>query len=125
MSEQIPTIGRIVHYRLSAQDAAEVTRRRTTGKSIADRMKTSLPTGAATLEAGVDKIVAWPAGAQAHIGNDVHEGDVFPMLIVRTWGSTATSAVNGQVFLDGNDVFWATSRTVGDQPGTFSWPTRV
>ena len=115
MSEQVPSIGRIVHYRLSAQDAEQILRRRTTGASIAERMKY-----------GDDpQLKAWPAGAQAHIGNDVKEGDVFPMMITRTWGDTASAAVNGQVFLDSNDVFWATSRTVGDQPGTFSWPTRV
>ena len=113
MSEQIPTIGRIVHYRLSADDAAQINRRRTTGKSIADRMAY-----------GTDPLKAWPAGAQAHIGNDVAEGDVFPMHIVKVWGPTATSAVNGQVMLDGTDTFWATSRTVGEGPGTFSWPTR-
>ena len=105
MSEQIPSIGRIVHYRLSADDAAQIMRRRTTGNSIADRMRL--------------------AGAQAYIGNDVEEGDTFPMLIVRVWGQSAESAVNGQVFLDGNDWFWATSRTVGDQSGTFSWPVRA
>ena len=110
MSEQIPSIGRIVHYRLSAQDVEQITRRRTSGGSIAERLRAVPP--------------AWPAGAQAHIGNDVHEGDTFPMLIVRVWGPSAESAVNGQVFLDGNDVFWATSRTVGEQPGQFSWPIR-
>ena len=115
MHEQIPSIGRVVHYRLTAQDVEQITRRRTTGKSIADRMKY-----------GDDpQLKAWPAGAQAHIGNYVHEGDTFPMLIVRVWGPSAESAVNGQVFLDGNDVFWATSRTVGDQPGQFSWPVRA
>jgi len=119
MSEQIPSIGRLVHYRLSAQDVEQITRRRTTGKSIADRMNSKLVN-----PQGGEDVAAWPAGAQAHIGNDVHEGDAFPMLIVRVWGPSAESAVNGQVFLDGNDVFWATSRTVGDQPGTFSWPTR-
>lgn len=121
MSEQIPSIGRIVHYRLSAQDVEQIMRRRTTGKSIADRMNAST----AAVEGGAPAIVAWPAGAQAHIGNDVKEGDVFPMMITRTWGESSGSAVNGQVFLDSNDVFWARSRTVGDQPGTFSWPMRV
>jgi hypothetical protein len=114
MSEQIPTIGRIVHYRLSADDATQINRRRTTGASIAERLKY-----------GDDpQLKAWPAGAQAHIGNEAKEGDAYPMLIVRCWGDTATSAVNGQVMLDGNDTFWATSRMVGDAPGTFSWPTR-
>lgn len=96
-------------------------RRRTTGKSIADRLKSSV--GSATEEDGA--IYAWPAGAQAHIGNDVKEGDTFPMLIVRVWGPTATSAVNGQVFLDSNDVLWATSVCLGEGPRTFSWPPRV
>ena len=122
MTEQIPTIGRIVHYRLKADDANQINQRRTTGKSIADRM--GLGSGYYQEPAASDDIRAWPVGAQAHIGTSVAENDVFPMIITRIWGSTATSAVNGQVFLDGNDVFWATSRTVGDQPGTFSWPTR-
>ena len=65
---------------------------------------------------------AWPLGAQAHIGNDAKEGDTFPMLIVKTWGDTETSCVNGQVFLDGNDVLWATSVSVGDGPHAWSWP---
>ncbi len=118
MSEQIPTIGRLVHYRLSATDAEQIMRRRTDENSIAARMQIFVP-------ADDDETVkAWPEGAQAHIGNDVYEGDIFPMLIVRTWGSDATSMVNGQVFLDGNDVFWATLVHVGEEPGTFSWPTR-
>ena len=93
MSEQIPSIGRIVCYRLSADDVAQINRRRPT--------------------------------FQAYIGNSVAEGDTFPMLITRVWGSTAESAVNGQVFLDGTDVFWATSVVVGEGPRTFSWPSRV
>ena len=124
MSEQIPSIGRIVHYRLSADDATQINSRRTTGKSIADRMKLELDRLNHERDEGVQAF-AWPAGAQAHIGNEVTEGDTFPMLIVRVWGPSAESAVNGQVFLDSNDVFWATSRTVGDQPGTFSWPVRA
>lgn len=116
----IPTIGRIVHYRLSAEDATQINRRRTTGASIAARMKTLLHTVSDT----DDKVLGWPVGAQAHIGNEVKEGDTFPMLIVRVWGQSPESAVNGQVFLDGNDVFWATSVCVGDGARTFSWPSR-
>lgn len=115
MSEQIPTVGRIVQYVLSAEDAKQINRRRTTSSSIAERMKSSVLTEAPS----------WPVGAQAHIGNEAHEGDVFPMMIVRVWGPNATSAVNGQVFLDGSDAYWATSRTVGEQPGTYHWPTRA
>jgi hypothetical protein len=115
MSEQVPSIGRIVHYRLSAQDAEQMNRRRTTGASIADRMKHEVALNA----------YAWPSGAQAHIGNDVKEGDTFPMVITRVWGSNADAAVNGQCFLDGNDVLWVTSVCVGEGPRTYSWPTRV
>lgn len=106
-----PSICRIVQYRLSADDAAQVMRRRTTGKSIADRMQA--------------ENVTWPAGAQAHIGNEVKEGDTFPMLIVRVWGTDETSSVNGQVFLDGTDVLWVTSVSAGEGPHTWSWPERT
>ena len=105
----IPSIGRIVHYRLTEQQAAEINRRRTTGQSIAERIK----------------VVAWPLGAQAHIGNTVAAGDTFPGMIVRTWGSDPTSPVQLQVFLDGNDVLWATSVCAGDGPGTWCWPAKV
>jgi hypothetical protein len=104
----IPTIGRIVHYRLDDQDAEQINRRRTTGRLIADRIA----------------LAQWPIGAQAHIGNEAKAGDTYPMLIVRCWGDTETSAVNGQVFLDGNDVLWTTSVAVGEGPRTFSWPNR-
>jgi hypothetical protein len=108
---QIPSIGRIVHYQLSERDVDAIMRRRTTGAAIAERI------------AAAPK--QWPIGAQAHIGNAVHEGDVFPMMITRAWGSDEARSVNGQVFLDGCDVFWATSVHVGDDPGTFVWPTRT
>lgn len=106
----IPTIGRIVHYRLSADDADQINRRRTSGSEIAKRI-TAIPQ-------------EWPLGAQAHIGNKAEEGQTFPAIIVRTWGETEHSAVQLQVFLDGNDTFWATSVIVGEGPRTYSWPTR-
>jgi hypothetical protein len=120
MSEQIPTIGRIVHYRLSADDATQINRRRTSGISIATRMKTF----AKSAEDGPEVVYGWPEGAQAHIGNAVKEGDTFPMLVTKVWGENPSSAVNGQAFLDGNDVLWVTSACIGDGPRTFSWPTR-
>lgn len=124
MSEQIPSIGRIVHYRLSADDATQINRRRTTSKSIADRMKLELDRLNHERDEGVQAF-AWPAGAQAHIGNAVHEGDTFPLLITKVWGDNPSSAVNGQAYLDGNDVLWVTSACVGDGPRTFSWPVRA
>ena len=120
MSEQIPTIGRIVHYRLSADDATQINRRRTSGKSIAERMKAYVSPDISgpprvpsddPLPPPVEaiRIAAWPAGAQAHIGNEAKEGDTFPMLITKCWGDTPTASVNGQAFLDGNDVRGVTS----------------
>jgi hypothetical protein len=120
MSEQVPTIGRIVHYRLDANDVVQINQRRTNSKSIADRLISGVP----SVEGKAVSVYAWPAGAQAHIGNEAHEGDAFPMLIVKIWGTTPTSSVNGQVFLDGNDVLWATSVSVGDGPHSWSWPAR-
>jgi hypothetical protein len=120
MPEQIPSIGRIVQYRLSADNASQINRRRTSGANIALRMKTYVPSG----NADNSLIYGWPEGAQAHIGNAATEGDTLPMLIVKVWGDNPSSAVNGQVFLDGNDVLWATSVCVGEGPRTYSWPTR-
>lgn len=58
-------------------------------------------------------------------GNPVNEGDVFPAQIVKAWGDTPESACQLQVMLDGNDTLWVTSRTHGEQPGSFVWPPRV
>ena len=110
--QMIPTIGRIVHYRLTDQDAVEINRRRTTGTHIADRLRILGDTG-------------WPTGAQAHIGNKVAAHDVFPAMIVRTWGKTEGSCCQLQVFLDGNDTYWATSRSEGDLAGMWAVPPRV
>lgn len=92
-----PAIGRIVHYRLSKEDVAAIERRR---KLL-----------------GVDR-------TQLFSGNAVREGDTFPAMIVRAWGEQPTSAVQLQVYLDGNDTHWATSVQVGEGPRTFSWPER-
>lgn len=109
-SRQIPTIGRIVHYTLTAVDAAQINRRRTTVLAIGERIR--------------GKGHSWCLNAQAHVGNVAKEGDVLPMLIVRTWDSTPGCAVNGQVFLDGTDVLWVTSTQEGVGPRYYAWPVR-
>lgn len=103
----VPTIGRIVHYMLDPYDADAINRRRAAASS-------NLPEHR---ERG--------DGSQLHVGNGVSAGDVLPMMIVRAWGNTADCAVNGQVFLDGNDTYWATSVTAGDGERHYSWPARV
>lgn len=110
------TIGRTVHYKLSENDAAQINRRRTTGKSIAERMQMLVHT------TSDEKALAWPVGAQAHIGNSASEGDVVPLVVVKVWSPTTC---NGQALLDGNDVLWVSSAVEGSEPGTWAWPPRA
>ena len=100
--------GRIVYFVFDEQSAAEVNRRRTNGKAISDRMKTDPPT--------------WPTGAQAHIGNEVSAGDVYPAMVLRVWGQESGCS-NLKVMLDGNDDFWATSINFDETkvPHTWHW----
>lgn len=89
----IPSAGRIVHYRLDEHDVAAVhLRRRRSRHEITE------PTGT----------VSW----QEREGNSVTAGDVYPMMITRVWSDNPTESdcVQGQVFLDGNDTIWVTSR---------------
>lgn len=97
----IPTIGRIVHYTLSVDDVDAINRRR------ADALRYSI---------GND------TGCQLHFGNEVRSGQVFPMIITRVWGDDADAAVNGQVFLDGNDTLWVTSVVQGNDAREWVWP---
>lgn len=98
-----PTVGRVVHYRLSEQDVIEISRRRTNSVRIAEQIKEG----------------KWSIGAQAHIGNDVEVGQIYPMIIVKVWSDVC---VNGQVILDGTDQLWKISPSLGDQMGQWSWP---
>jgi hypothetical protein len=120
------TIGRTVLYTLCEQDAEQINRRRTTGQSIADRIKRCSSSAITPSEGAVwiGLNGGWPIGAQAHIGNTVSAGYVFPMTVVRVWDK-ASGCINGQVLLDGNDTYWATSRHEGTEPGTWAWPEQV
>lgn len=103
----IPSIGRIVHYTLASWDCEEVNRRR--------RVE--------SINLYDPSLSNWHQGAQAHAGNSVSPGDVYPAMIVRVWGNTEGSMCNLQVFLDGNDVLWATSRSEGE--GEAHWQAPV
>ena len=98
MAEQTPSVGRIVHYRLAEQDVDAINQCRT-----------------ATV--GSD-------GVHVHYGNPPAAGDVYPAMVVRMFHPSVTTA-NLQVFLDGNDTCWATSRMEGEKPGQWQWPERV
>jgi len=90
-----PTIGRIVHYRLSEQDAERIYELRT-----AARMHQS-------------------PGFNAAYG-----GDVYPAIVVRTFDDILN--VNLQVFLDGPDTLWVTSRGYSvETEGCWFWPPRI
>lgn len=102
-TEIIPTIGRIVLYKLSKYDVEQINRRRQDAKDKMDWHR------------------LLKTGAMVHIGNTVSEGQEFPMIVVATWGTGPDQAVNGHVLLDGSDTFWATSRHVGDKPGDYRW----
>jgi hypothetical protein len=109
-----PTIGRIVHYALTADDVVAIDRRRTTNASISARLNMAGP--------------QWHAGAQAHIGNSHSAGQVLPMIICVVWPNEYGpnfDGVNGQVFLDGNDALWVASIKEGTEPGTWRWPERT
>ncbi len=97
--------GRIVYYVVSESVAAEIMRRRTNAISISERIK-------------VNK---WPLGAQAHVGNDVNVGDIYPAMILRVWGTSGCS--NLKVMLDGSDEYWATSISYENdkRPGSWHW----
>lgn len=113
MSDQIPTLGRIVLYAMTEQDAQRVNTKRDAAEAYIKAFKEN------------------PSrhGEMQHSGNKVRAGDVFPLVITRVWGTSAGSAVNGQLMLDGNDTLWVTSTSVQVDPeqpaGRFTWPTRV
>jgi len=68
---------------------------------------------------------ATAAAQTGGLGNPLRAGDVYPALIVRTWGDQPLCAVNLQVFVDGPTVNWATSRTGSElaAPGHWHWPS--
>lgn len=90
-----PTVGRIVHYRLSEYDA-----------KLIDEQTPYVVDG-------------------RQVRNAVRAGTVLSALIVQAWGDKPGSAVNLKVFLDGAGEYWATSRHAGDGEGCWSWPPRV
>jgi hypothetical protein len=103
-----PTIGRIVTYTVSEQDAEKINRRRISLSELAEKLVVGF----------------WHSGAQAHVGNLVIGGQKFPMMIVAVHGDSNESSVNGQVFMDGNDQFWTLSVSQDDsgKPGTYHFP---
>ncbi len=97
--------GRIVYFVFSQQAVEEVMRRRTTGASIAERIV----------------LRTWPLGAQAHIGNAVQAGDIYPAMVVRVEARSENGHVNLKVMLDGSDDYWAPSVPFDLVKRPYSW----
>lgn len=95
-----PALGRHVLYRLSADDADRINRYRADYTSSAKNTRT---------------------GFIGHVGNQAAEGVVCPALIVRVWDEPEPTC-NLQVFLDGTDTYWATSRKEGTDVAQWMWP---
>jgi hypothetical protein len=110
------TVGSRVLYKLTEQDAAGINVRRAHFKAH-QTLIMSRP-DFSEIEPGQEG----RSGHIGHSGNDVAEGDVYPADVVRTFLGTT---VNLQVHLDGNDHYWATSRSEGEGPGFWSWPSRA
>jgi len=112
------TIGRIVLYVLSHQDAENINRRRTNGGTIAERILTG----------------EWPVGAQAHIGNPVKAWDILPALVVKVeevggpglFQPPTKLLPTLKVFLDGTDSLWVLrcGEDEKKKPGSWHWPQR-
>lgn len=93
----IPSIGRIVHYQLAEHDIAPIQQQR---RDHVKDVPWSNEHGSGLRSSAV------------HIGNEVSVGDVYPAMIVRVWSEdpNETTGAQLQVFLDGNDTYWATSK---------------
>ncbi len=101
-----PSIGRIVHYRLTTDNVNAINRRREDAKNNLEKMRTEKP------------------GFQAHVGSEVEVDDLVSMTITQVWGKYI-NLVSGQATLDGNDSLWITDTTKGKEPGQWEWPERL
>ncbi|MGH7877027.1 MAG: hypothetical protein ACRENM_05070 [Candidatus Dormibacteraceae bacterium] len=113
-----PSVGRTVHYQLGVGDVEAINQRRSDAQAFRRRVTRHM--GGGETDPGYEG----RTGHVEHTGNAVSEGDVYPAVIVRTFGSDLGTS-NLHVLLDGNDSYWATSRTEGDEPGNWHWPERA
>jgi hypothetical protein len=103
-------LGKIVIYKLTKEDADQVNRRRITREEIQKQIF----------------LGHWQLGSQAHVGEGVLAGEELPMIVtkvVQTAGvdGPGSTALSGQVFLNGNDTLYVTGRFEGDAHGTWSF----
>lgn len=96
----VPTLGRIVLYKLSADDVHNINRRR--------------------LDAGrnLETMRELKTGYQAHFGNEVQVGQEVSGSVVAVWGE---NCINIKIDLDGTDCLWVTSANLGESEGNWYW----
>lgn len=82
------SLGAVHEYTLTESDVNQIMRKR-------NDAKTSIKEG-----------TVGNTGFILHFGNDVQEGEKYPLIITRVWEN---GLVNGQVLLDGNDSLWVLS----------------
>jgi hypothetical protein len=115
-----PTLGRIVHYKLTEAEAKATTKRREDFRAYMRKNPGSTWDGF-TLGPGDPG----QTGHQAHWGSMVDEGDTFPAIVTYYDIQDNVVWINLQVFLDGNDSLYVIDPEFGDEPGQWSWPPRV
>lgn len=109
MSQQ-PTIGRIVHYSLSENDAESINKRRAdTAKHLEAHREAS-------------------TGVQVHVGFEVTAEDVFPAIVVGTHEDSDN--LDLRVLLNGTDILWSPDApyspyAAAPEPGSWFWPPRA
>lgn len=96
----LPTVGRTVLYTLTAGDATAINAARDCqqGQEPKSHLNKHCPAG-----------------------NHVAAGDVCAAVVVRVFDPKSWT-VNLQVLLDGNDTYWATSRTFGEGECQWRYP---
>ena len=99
----IPTLGRIVLFKLASWHANEINERR---KDYEEKAAYH----------------SWKKnGTLVSRGNSVEVGQLVPAMVVAVWGNTPQAAVNLKLFLDGSDDHWVTSVCVGEREGDYQW----
>jgi hypothetical protein len=105
-----PTIGRIVIYTVTEEEAVKINLRRQHFRVFTEKHRTS-PEGHEVQFGETGK-----TGHMAHVGTLVYPGDEYPAMITRVWDD---GEVNLKVELDGTDNFWVMDAK------NWSWPERV
>ena len=108
-----PRLGMDVLYTATQADVESMKRRRGDAMEFQRRASKAAASTDTPLEPGD---LAGRSGHQSHVGNELEVGRRYAAKIVRLWSGTTA---NLQVFLDGNDVLWATSVSEGDGPGQY------